>query len=62
MSQLTDRDHYEFDPQRQEQRSYVVRLKEHDGFRNVRFADKQSAMRFKEAAEEDGTYWGYYED
>lgn len=40
---------------------YVVRLKESDGFRDVKFDDRDAAMRFREMAEDDGTYWGFHE-
>lgn len=42
---------------------FFVRVTENDGhdFRDVPFDDYFKAIRFKEAAEEDGTYYGWYE-
>lgn len=43
---------------------YTVRVTEDDGkkFRDVPFDDYFEAQRFKNDAEEDGTYWGWVEE
>lgn len=40
---------------------YTVRVKEHNGFRDCHFRTRAEAARFKEMAEDDGTYWGWQE-